>query len=242
MFLFFGIFRKLLYVALVLAIPLIAGEFLARALLGDAVDSAIVSRIGGKAQVGFGGTPVLLQLLNGHLSDVSVSETKAQIGGLPPLTFDASLDDVHLRSITHLQGGIGAIALTAHLDSVAVRDILATPTCVGSLPPSVLDGITERPRVTIAAGHIALLPPHGSAVDLHLFPTALNGAIVFHASSLSFNGARAPAATLAAVGAAIDCVRGVQDLPFDLRLASASATPGSLEVEFAATNASFSAS
>jgi hypothetical protein len=92
MFLFFGIFRKLVYVVLVFAIPLIAGEFIARSLLGDAVNSAIVSRIGGKAQVGFGTTPVLLQLVNGHLSDVSVSESKAQIGGLPTLAFNATLD------------------------------------------------------------------------------------------------------------------------------------------------------
>jgi hypothetical protein len=241
MFLFFGIFRKLVYVVLVLAIPLIVGEFIARSLLGDAVNSAIVSRIGGKAQVGFGTTPVLLQLVNGHLGDVSVSESKAQIGGLPTLAFNATLDDVHLSSITHLEGGIGAITLTAHLDAHAVRDLLATPTCVGSLPPGVLDGLTEQPRVKIAPGHIALLPPHGSAVDLHLFPAVAGGAIIFHATSLSLDGKRAPAATLTAAAGAINCARTVQNLPFNLQLKSTSTTPGLLDVQFAATNASFSA-
>jgi hypothetical protein len=106
----------------------------------------------------------------------------------------------------------------------------------------VLDGLTEQPRVKIATGHIALLPPHGSAVDLHLFPAVLGGAITFHATSLSLDGKRAPAATLTAAGGAINCARGVQDLPFNLQLKSVSTAPGVLDVEFAATNASFSAS
>jgi hypothetical protein len=241
MFLLVSIARRLFFVAIALAIPLVAGEFLARTLVSAAVKNAIVARIGGgKAQIGFGSTPVLLQLVHGNLNDVSVSEKHAHLGDLPSLSFNATLTDVHLASVTHLQGAIGAITAQAHLDSHAVRDLLATPACVNSLAPDLLRVLCERPRVAISAGHVTLRPPHGDAVVLALFPAAVGHTIYFHVTGLVVDGTRAARATLDSVAASVNCARTVTDLPFGLALQGVSAKPHTLELDFGASNASFS--
>ncbi len=241
MFLLVFIARRLVFVAIALAIPLVAGEFLARTLVSAAVKNAIVARIGGgTAQIGFGSTPVLLQLVHGNLNDVSVSEKHAHLGDLPSLSFNAKLTDVHLASVTHLEGAIGEITAQAHLDSHSVRDLLATPACVNSLAPYLLTVLSERPRVTISTGHITLLPPHGDAVALRLFPAAVGNTLYFHVTRLVVNGTRAATATLDSVAARVNCTRTLTNLPFGLVLQGVSAKPDTLELDLGASNASFS--
>jgi hypothetical protein len=229
--------RRLLPLAIVLAVVLGAGEYLARQLVGDAVKSAIRDRIGGSPHVGFGSTPLLLELLRGHLDGVSVSEAHAQLGDLPPVAFDATLDNVHLSSLTRLSGDIGQITLRARLGPRAVLELFATPACVESLAPALHADLTPASRVILAGDRIALLPPHGRAFELRLFPVALGGVLSFHPTALALDRAPVSAAALAAH---VDCLRTITGLPYGLRLTQAAVLPGALDLVFASTDARFS--
>ncbi|HEY5389753.1 MAG TPA: LmeA family phospholipid-binding protein, partial [Solirubrobacteraceae bacterium] len=94
MFLLVPIVRRLVILAVVLAIPLVAAELLARHFVGAAVASAIAARIGTHPHVGFGSTPILVQIVRGRLDDVTLSASGARVGGLAPLRIEASLRDV----------------------------------------------------------------------------------------------------------------------------------------------------
>jgi hypothetical protein len=236
-----SLLRRLVFLAIFLAILALAGEFVARKLLGDAVKSAVVARIGGHTSVSFGSTPLLLQLVHGQLDDVTVSSTAAKIGDLPPLALSASLRDVHLTSVTGLQGAIGEVVIHAHLGSLGVRDLLATPSCIASLPAGVLGALTTRPRVAIHTGQIDLLPPRGRAVELRLVPRGVSGAVYFALAGLDIAGRRAAPGELAAVGSHAACVHGLGSLPFGLHLQHVAAEPHNLEIELVARGSSFSA-
>jgi hypothetical protein len=236
----FPILRRLAVLAIVLAIPLVAGELVARKLLGDAVRSAVVARIGGSAQISFGSTPVLWQLVHGHLN-VSVTAARVDFRGLPPVSLRGQLDDIHLTSLTSLQGAIGAVTVEAKLGPDGVRDLLSSPRCIDSLPSSLAAALTARPRVLIFPGHVSLLPPVGRSAELRLRPRALGGSVDFHVIAVVLNSAPVAPSTLDAVAAQADCVRQLGDLPFGLRLAHAGAGSGAVTLGFAASDSSFSA-
>ena len=239
--LLFPILRRLLLLAAFLAIPLIAGELVARKLIGDAVAHAIQARIGVAPKIGFGSTPVLLQIVRGRLSAVSVSAAGAHIDGLPPLALRATLRDVHLRSLTGLQGAIGSLSLEASLPAAGVRDLLATPACLDSLPQGTLAGLTRTPRVDLFPGRIDLLPPHGRAVEVRLRPYASGTILRFAIIGLEQDGKAVDAAQLALAREDARCSRTLGDLPFGVSLVSATAGAGAVELAFAGTDASFSA-
>ncbi len=235
------ILRRLLLLAAFLAIPLIAAELIARKLIGDAVAHAVQARIGVAPKVGFGSTPLLLQIVHGRLSTVTVSAAGARIDGLPPLALRATLRDVHLRSLTSLQGAIGSLSIDAKLPAAGVRDLLATPACVDSLPRDVLAALTRSPRVDLFPGRIDLLGPRGRAVELRLRPYAAGTSVRFAVIGLDQSGVAASATELAAVREGTHCSRSLGALPFGVSLVSASADAGALELSFAGSGASFSA-
>ena len=235
------ILRRLLLLAVFLAIPFVAAELVARKLIGDAVTHAVAARIGGSPKIGFGSTPLLLQLVHGSLNAVSVSASGARIDGLPPVELTGTLRDVHLRSLTGLEGAIGSLSVDVRLPASGVRDLLATPSCVGSLPANVLAALTPTPRVALFAGRIDLLPPRGRAAEVRLRPLAAGNSVRFTPIGLELAGVPSSAAQLDALRAQTRCSRTLSDLPFGISLSSAQADPGALELSFAGTGASFSA-
>jgi LmeA-like phospholipid-binding len=235
------IVRRLLFLVLFLAVPLIAAEVVARKLLGHAVANAVSARIGGSPQVSFGTTPVLWQIVHGQLNDVQVSDKHVTLGGLPPMALSASLHQIHITSVTTLNGAVGRISLHADLQPRNVLAMLATPACIESLPASVVGALTDHPRVRIVANHISVLPPSGRAAELRLAPAAIDGSIDFRLIGLIDDGEGVSSATLASVAASVTCTRGVEDLPFNLRLINARARSGVLRLGFSAGSASFSA-
>jgi hypothetical protein len=237
----FSIVRRLLFLVLFLAVPLVAAEVVARKLLGHAVANAVSARIGGSPQVSFGTTPVLWQIIHGQLNDVDVSDKHVVLGGLPPTALSASLHDIRITSVTTLNGAVGRISLHADLPPRSVLAMLATPACIESLPASVVGGLTDHPRVLIFADHISVLPPSGRAAELRLAPAAIDGSIEFRLIGLIDGGANVSSATLDSVAASVTCSRSVADLPFNLRLVSARARPAALRLGFSAGSASFSA-
>jgi hypothetical protein len=239
--LLFPILRRLLMLAAFLAIPLVAGELVARKLIGDAVAHAVQAHIGVAPKVGFGSTPLLWQIVHGHLDSVSISAAGAHIDGLPPLALSATLRDVHLRSLTGLEGAIGSLSIEARLPPAGVRDLLATRACIDALPRSVLEGLTLDPRVDLLPGRIDLLPPHGRSFEVRLRPQASGSALRFEIIALVEAGVNASSAQLAAVRDATTCSRTLGALPFGVTLGSASVGSGDLELAFAGSDASFSA-
>ena len=235
------ILRRLLVMAVVLAIPLVACELIARKLIGDAVKSAVRARVGVASSVSFGSSPILLQLIHGRIDTVTVGATDARIQGLPPLRLNATLHDVHLANLTSLQGGIGSLTIDAHLSPGGVRLLLATPTCVEALPASLRRPLSAVPRVYVFPGRIDLLPPRGRSVEVRLAPLARAGSLVFVISAVDRRGVPASAATLALIRRRTQCSRSLPNLPFGVSLASATAATGALELAFTGTNASFSA-
>jgi hypothetical protein len=192
-------------------------------------------------KIGFGSTPLLLQIVHGRLSSVSVSAVGAHIDGLPPLALRATLRDVHLRSLTGLQGAIGSLSLEATLPPAGVRDLLATPACVDSLPQGMLAGLTRNPRVDLFPGRIDLLPPHGRAVEVRLRPYVSGASLRFTIIGLEQDGDPLDAAQLALARGDTRCSRTLGDLPFGVSLVSATAGAGAVELAFAGSGASFSA-
>ena len=235
------ILRRLLLLASFLAVPLIAAELIARKLIGDAVAHAVQARIGVAPKIGFGSTPLLLQIIHGRLSEVTVSAERAHIDGLPPLALTATLRDVHLRSVTGLEGAIGALRIEAQLPPDGVRDLLATPACVDPLPPAILAGLTRSPRVELFPGRIDLLAPRGRASEVRFRPYAAGSSVDFAVIGLEQAGAPVAATTLAAVRERTHCSRALDASPFGVSLVSARALAGALELSFAGSDASFSA-
>ena len=117
--------------ALILAIPLVAGELLARKLIGDAVASAVRTQIGGPAKVGFGSTPVLLQPRSRHAS-THVTERHAAARGLRRAADGGAQRDagatLHMKRLTSLEGAIGSLSVEARLQpSPPLAGLLMTP-------------------------------------------------------------------------------------------------------------------
>ncbi len=239
MFVIVWLARKLVVIALLLAIPVIAGEFLARKLVGDTVRSAVAARFGGSPQVSFGGTPLLWQLLGGHLDDVTVTDSGASVAGLQPLAVTANFDNVRVSHLIGLHGVIQTTKVAAVLGPADVRDLLATSACVRGLPDGIGAALTADPRVLIPAGHISLFPPHGRAVELRLVPSAVSGALAFHLIGAVVDGAEVSESALEALASQVDCLRPMTGLPFNLRLVSADATAGVVQLGFRGGDAQF---
>ncbi len=239
--LLFPILRRLLLLAAFLAVPVIAGELVARKLIGDAVKHAVQARIGVAPKISFGSTPLLVQIAHGSLNAVSISAAGARIDGLPPLALSGTLRDVHLSSLTGLQGAIGSLSIELKLAANGVRELLATPACIDALPQGVLAALTRSPRVDLFAGRIDLLPPRGRAAEVRLRAYASGASVRFAIIGLDQGGAPMSAAQLASARAGTRCSRALSNLPFGVSLVSASAAPGALELAFAGSGASFSA-
>jgi hypothetical protein len=233
MFLIVWLVRRLAVLALLLAIPVVVGELVARKLAGDAVKSQVKAAFGGSPSVDFGSTPLLEQLVEGHVS-VNISDANAAIAGLPPVALTASFDDIRLTSLLGLHGVIGSVAATAGLGPVHVRDLLAASGCFGALPAGVDAALTARPRVKIAVGHISVLPPHGRAAVVRIVPSAVANRLDLSVVRVDLGG------QAAADGSQPGCVASVGSLPFGLSLAAASATRGSLALTFRGSGARFS--
>jgi len=241
MFLLFPILRRLLYLAIFVAILAVAGDLLARKLVGDAVAHAVAARIGVSPKVGFGSTPLILQIVHGSLDDVTVSATGAHIGGLGPLSLEGTLHDVHLSSLTSLQGAIGSLQVRATVPPSVVLGMLATAACERSLPATVLAGLTAAPRVAIYPGRVDLLPPRGRAAEVRLRPYADAGNVRFAISAIELRGVPLSAAALSADGAPASCTRALSNLPFGVQLVSVRALERTLALSFTGRGASFSA-
>jgi hypothetical protein len=231
LFLLVMLLRRLVILAIVLAIPVVAGEFVARALVGAAVKSQVTAAFGGSPSVSFGSTPLLLQLVEGHVT-VDVTEPRATIPGLPPVALTADFNDIHLTNLIGLHGVIGGVQATARLGRDGTRDILAASGCVSSLPANIVGALGDRPRVRFHGGHVTLLPQHGHAVTVHVVPTAAAGKVDFSAVSIDGDSATAARSNSG-------CVSGVGGLPFGLSLTSASVAHSSLELAFSGQGARF---
>lgn len=240
-FLLFPILRRLLVMAAFLAIPVIAGEIVVRKLVSRAIAGAVKNSIGISPAVGFGSTPVLLQIAHGRLDAVTLSAPGARIDGLPPTSVSATLHDVHLRSLTSLQGAIGSLTLDARLSAAGARDLLATPACAESLPAALRDALTAHPRALIFPGRIDLLPPAGRAAEIQFHPYAAGQSVQFAIIGLHSGGVAASAEQLTAARSQAHCSRSLANLPFGVSLRAAIAAAGSLDLRFAGTGASFSA-
>ncbi|HLW94585.1 MAG TPA: DUF2993 domain-containing protein [Solirubrobacteraceae bacterium] len=233
MFLLVPILRRLVMLAVVLAIPLVVAELLARHFIGAAVASAIGARIGTHAQVGFGSTPILVQIVGGRLDDVTVSASGARVGGLSPLRIEASLRDVHLQNLTALEGAIGALSVTAAAPPSVVRGMLASPSCLNAMSPALRAGLTSDPRVLLFPGRIDLLPRHGRGAEVRFVPRADGTAVRFEIAAALVGGG--------SVERPPSCERRLDGLPFGATLHSAQVRSGTLMLDFGGRNASFSA-
>jgi len=236
MFLLSGLLRRLVILALVLAIPLVACELVARKLIGDAIAGAVKARIGAAPKIGLGSSPILLQLVDGHIDTATVSASGARIGGLPPMSLTATLRDVHIAHLTSLEGAIGSLSIEARLGPRSVRDLLAARSCLAVLPAAERAGLGARPRVDIFPGRIDLLPATGRASEVRLVPTVAGDGINFTVTALERSGAPQPLPVPVP-----SCTRALPDLPFGVTPRTASATSGALEVGFAASDVTFSA-
>jgi hypothetical protein len=241
MFLLFPILRRLLYLAIFVALLAVAGEFLARKLIGDAVSHAVAARIGVSPKVGFGSTPLVVQIARGSLGDVSLSAKSAHLDGLGPLRLSGTLHDVHLRSLTSLQGAIGSLEVHAAAGPTVVLGMLATAPCTRSLPAAVRAGLTDSPRAAIFPGRVDLLPPQGRAAEVQLRPYASGHSVRFTISAIELAGVPASATALRAARAGASCSRPLSNLPFGVELVSARALSGTLALSFTGRGASFSA-
>jgi len=242
MFLLGMVARRLIVLAIALAVPVIAAEFLARKLIGDAVRSAVKARIGVSADVSFGASPVVLALIHGRIDTVTIKARRARIGGLPPLTLSATLHDVHLKNLTSLQGAIGSLTLDVRVTAGQVLELLATPGCVSSLPAPVRGALGGSPRVLLFPGRIDLLPARGRAGEVRLAPlVASRDTVAFHVTGLELGGAPASPATLAAARAQVRCSRTLPGLPFGVALNSATVGRGALSLHLSGSGATFSA-
>jgi len=231
-----GLVRRLVVLAAILAIPVVAGEFVVRKLVGDAVATAVSSRIGATAHVSLGSGPVLLELAKGRLNGVTVSASRARIAGLPPVALTATLNDVHLSHLTSLQGAIGSLQVDARMGSAGVRELLASPSCTDALPADLRSALTATPRVLLFPGRIDLLPPAGRRAEIRLRPLARRSGIAFTVIAIERGGV--PSA-VSAVSASVLCVRTLERLPFGATVASVATTAGALDVTLRATGASF---
>jgi hypothetical protein len=241
MFLLFPILRRLIYLAIFVAILAVAGELLARKLVGDAVSHAVAARIGVSPKVGFGSTPLVVQIIHGSLNDVTVKAAGAHIDGLGPLSLDGTLRDVHMRSLTSLEGAIGSLQVGADVPPSVVLGMLATPACERSLPAAVQAGLTPAARVAIFPGRVDLLPPRGRAAEVRLRPFAALGAVRFAIIAIELGGVAVPPAQLSAERADANCSRTLSNLPFGVGLVAARALEGTLALSFSGRGASFSA-
>jgi hypothetical protein len=241
MFLLLPILRRLLHLAIFLAILAVGAELLSRKLIGDAVAHAVAARIGVSPKIGFGSAPLILQIGRGSLGDVSVSAKRARIDGLGPLSLSGTLRDVHLRSLTGLQGAIGSLEVAAGVPPAVVLGMLATPACAQSLPAAVRSGLTSHPRVEVFPGRVDLLPPRGRAAEVRLRPYVAGSTLRFAITSVELGGAPAPAAQVREAQTGASCSRELSNLPFGITLVSVSATSGALALAFSGRNASFSA-
>jgi len=241
MFLLFPILRRLIYLAIFLAILAVAGELLARKLVGDAVAHAVAARIGVSPKVGFGSTPLVVQIIHGSLDDVTLKAAGAHIDGLGPLSLDGTLRDVHLRSLTSLEGAIGSLRVSASVPPSVVLGMLATPACERSLPAAVQAGLTGTARVEIFPGRVDLLPPRGRAAEVRLRPYAAAGAVRFAILAIELGGVAVPPAQLRAERGGASCSRALSNLPFGVGLVSARALDSTLALSFSGRGASFSA-
>ena len=233
-----GLLRRLVVLAAILAIPVVAGEFVVRKLVGDAVATAVSARIGVPAHVSLGSGPVLLELARGRLNGVTVSAARARIAGLPPAALTATLNDVHLTHLTSLQGAIGSLRVDARVGAGGVRELLSGPSCTAALPADVRAALTATPRVLLFPGRIDLLPPTGRRAEIRLRPVARDGGLAFAVIAVERDGV---ASAVSAVSAPLLCARTLGSLPFGASVASVAATAGALDVRLRATGASFSA-
>ncbi len=241
MFLLLPIFRRLLYLAIFIAILAVGAELLARKLVADAVTHAVAARIGVSPKVGFGSTPLVVQIARGSLGAVRVRADGARIDGLGPLSLSGTLRDVHLRSLTGLQGAIGSLEVAAGLPPSVVLGLLATRACAQSLPAAVQAGLTSRPRVEIFPGRVDLLPPRGRAAEVRLRPYVGGSSLRFAISTIELRGAPAPAADVREARTRASCSRALSNLPFGIGLISAAARSGAVALAFSGRGASFSA-
>ena len=233
-----GLARRLLVLAAILAIPVGAGEFAVRKLVGDAVAGAVRARIGVTAHVSLGSEPVLLELAKGRLNGVTVHASGARIAGLPPAALTATLDDVHLTHLTSLQGAIGSLTVDARVGPAGVGELLASPSCANALPAEVRGALTATPRVLLFPGRIDLLPPAGRDAEVRLRALARPGGVAFTVIGIERAGVPAP---VSAVSASVLCMRTLGSLPFGATVASVATASGALDVKLHATGASFSA-
>jgi hypothetical protein len=231
--------RRVLVLAVILAIPIVAGEFVARKLVGDAVKSAVAARFGGSPSVSFGSTPLLWQLVNGRLDDVTVTEEDASVGGLPPVSVSASFKDVTVTKLIGLHGIVNTIEVNAGLGPAGVRDLLGASACGAQLAAGLGAALTADPRVRLHAGYITLLPPHGRAVVVRLAPSVVSAELDFRVVSAFQDGAALSPSTVSSLGPTAGCLRPLPNLPFNLVLVSATAVPGALELEMQGSRASF---
>jgi hypothetical protein len=238
MFLLTPILRRLVFLALLVALLAAAAEFATRKLLGAAVASAVSARIGSPVNVGFPRSPLLLGLVHARIDSVTVTARRVRVGGLGAGAVRATLRDVRVTSVLGLQGEIGSLTLLVRIGPAAVRRLLATRPCLGALTPALRASLTSSPRVLLFAGRIDLLPPHGRAAVLRMVPEVLGGSLRFVTRSVELAGRPLPAATVATASA---CTRTLTGLPFGAVLRSARAERGVMALTLDARNASLSA-
>jgi LmeA-like phospholipid-binding len=212
--------RRLALLALVLAIPLVIGELVARRLVGDAVASQLRSHFGGShASVGFGSTPLLLQLIDGHI-DANASIARVQIAKLPPAALQVSFDDVRLSSLLGLRGVAGSVLAHVSLGPDAVGRLLWNGGCAGELPPQLAADLANSPRIAIGRGRVKI---HGDGAGLDVVPTRVG-------RTIDFTSVSAPR---------VACTISVGAAPYGLALAGTSASDGALVVTFRARGVRF---
>jgi len=222
--------RRLVLLVLLLAIPAVAGELIARKLVSDTVGGKVTAQFGGKPSVDFGSTPLLLQLLRGRVN-LSVSEPDASVAGLPPVALHADFENIRVTSLLGLHGVIGTVTAHATLGPKGVGRLLLQSGCAGALPVGMRSALSAGSRIVIGAGHMTVLARRG-AQRARIVPTAIGGRVAFNVVGASA-GSAPPAG-------GSGCVATLGGLPFNLSLASAIADGGVLDLAFTGRGARFS--
>lgn len=113
-------------VVAVMAAALLAGELYARHRVDNMVTARIECAVHDNASVSFGPTPLLLQFLTGHFSEISIHTAGNQIRNAKGMKVDVDISDVRLHDNATSRGTIGSLEAMITWSADGIRQSLQT--------------------------------------------------------------------------------------------------------------------
>jgi len=165
-----------------IAAGLLGGELYARHRAESLLAGVAECVVQDTASVSFGPTPLLVQLITGHYTNISIETAGNQIRAAKGMKADVNIDDVRLQGNANSKGTIGALDATISWSSDGIKQTIqnAIP-LFGSFVTSVktnpsdgtiemrggLGSITAKPRVVNNAVSLQVVSRNGLGFTLH---------------------------------------------------------------------------